>query len=61
MHDLRRDEEEVLRENHQGGVKDSGLRVEALDGDAGGVGTLGLVFEIARGSGYMMTLLTGVG
>ena len=60
MHDLRLDEEEVLRENHQGGVNDSGLRVEALDGDAGGVGTLGLVFEIARGSGCMMTLLTGV-
>ena len=52
--------EDVLREDHQGDAEDKGHLVEALDGGAGGVGALGLVFEIARGSGYAMTLPTGV-
>ena len=47
-------------QGHHGDAKDGRHLVEALDGGAGGVGALGLVFEIARGSGYVMTSPTGV-
>ena len=54
-------EDEGLGDGHQGDANDKRHLVETLGGGAGRAGVLGLVFEIAQGSGSVMTLATGVG
>ena len=49
-----------LGEDHRGDAEDRRRLVKGLNGGAGGVGGLGLVFEIACGSGYVMTSPIGV-